>query len=73
MIEAAASENLKEALTEHLEVTKSQATRLELQQTLDEEKEANQKLTMLAGNINVHATAGATVASEDPDKRKSAA
>jgi ferritin-like metal-binding protein YciE len=130
MIEAATSEDLKEALTEHLNVTKTQATRLEkifeemgeepegekckgmkgvltegsdlvgkvedgnvrdaaiiasaqrvehyemagygaartfadllgentaselLQQTLDEEKEADEKLTELAGEINVSA------------------
>jgi ferritin-like metal-binding protein YciE len=132
MVEAASSEELKEALNEHLEITKTQATRLEqifaalgekakgetckgmkgvieegselvediegadvrdaaiiasaqrvehyemagygtartyatllgenqasllLQQTLDEEKEADEKLTDLASDINVSATA----------------
>jgi ferritin-like metal-binding protein YciE len=139
MIEAASSPDLKEALTEHLDVTKTQATRLEtifttmgekakgekckgmegvidegddlvgdikdsdlrdaaiiasaqrvehyemagygtartyatllqdneasqlLQQTLDEEKEADNKLTELAGEINVSAASGQSVESE---------
>ncbi len=137
MIDAATSEDLKEALTEHLNVTKTQATRLEkifsemgeepggekckgmkgvltegsdlvgkvedenvrdaaiiasaqrvehyemagygtartfaeqlgedsagelLQQTLDEEKEADEKLTELAGEINVNASGGRSAA-----------
>jgi ferritin-like metal-binding protein YciE len=145
MIDAATAEDLKGALTEHLEVTKDQATRLEnifktlgekpkgekcqgmegvieegsdlideiedsdvrdaaiiasaqrvehyemagygtartfatlleddaavklLQQTLDEEKEADQKLTMLAEEINVNASEGKMAASEKPMKSK---
>ena len=141
MIEAASSDSLKQALTEHLEVTKGQATRLEqifaalgekakgqkckgmqgvidegsdmiddikdadvrdaaiiasaqrvehyemagygtartyakllgedeaspyLQQTLDEEKQADKTLTDLAGEINVNATAGKGVEGEEP-------
>jgi ferritin-like metal-binding protein YciE len=149
MIEAATSEDLKDALTEHLDVTKLQATRLEkifttleekpkgekckgiegiieegsdliddiedadvrdaaiiasaqrvehyemagygtarafatlldddqpsqlLQQTLDEEKEADQKLTALAKDINLNATGGKSVASDQPGApRKSGA
>ncbi len=143
MIEAATSEDLKQALTEHLEVTKTQATRLEqifetlgektkrekckgmqgvlaegselvgeiknadvrdaaiiasaqrvehyemagygtvrtyatllgedeaaelLQQTLDEEKEADQTLTSLAGQINAEAE-GQPAESEKPSTR----
>jgi ferritin-like metal-binding protein YciE len=143
MIEAASSEDLKEALTEHLDVTKDQATRLEkifttlgenskgekcqgmkgvieegsdlidkindddvrdaaiiasaqrvehyemagygtartfatllenngqselLQQTLDEEKEADQKLTALAEEINLNATKGKSVTRERRSK-----
>lgn len=141
MIDAAASEDLKQALAEHLGATNSQATRLEqifaalgvsakgetckgiegvieegsdligriddadvrdaaiiasaqrvehyemagygtarsyaallgeheasqlLQQTLDEENEADQRLTILASAINVKATAGETVKGEEP-------
>ena len=150
MIEAATLSDLKQALTEHLDVTKVQATRLEnifttlgekakgekcqgiegiidegsdlideiddpnvrdaaiiasaqrvehyemagygtartfatlleedeaselLQQTLDEEKEADQKLTGLAEEINVSATAGKSVTGEGgkPQKKVSAA
>jgi ferritin-like metal-binding protein YciE len=148
MIEAAASSALKQALTEHLEVTKVQATRLEniftrlgekakgekcqgiegvidegsdlvddiddpdvrdaaiiasaqrvehyemagygtartfatlleddeasklLQQTLTEEKEADQKLTALAEQINVNAPAGKSVARQGRYKPVSAA
>jgi ferritin-like metal-binding protein YciE len=144
MIQAAAATDLKEGLSEHLEVTKTQASRLEkifaalgekpkgekckgmqgvleeggslvekiqdsavrdaaiiaaaqrvehyemagygtartfatllqddqasrlLQQTLDEEKEADQKLSELAGVINASAT-GKTVQGEKPTKRK---
>ncbi|HET9409123.1 MAG TPA: ferritin-like domain-containing protein [Candidatus Sulfotelmatobacter sp.] len=143
MIEAATSSQLKQALTEHLEVTKVQATRLdniftrlgekakgekcdgmkgvldegsdlvddiddpdvrdaaiiasaqrvehyemagygtartfatllgqneasrELQQTLDEEKEADQKLNGLAEKINVNATAGKSATGEGRDR-----
>jgi ferritin-like metal-binding protein YciE len=145
MIEAATAEDLKEALTEHLDVTKEQTTRLEgifknlgekakgekckgmqgvidegsdlidgidnpdvrdaaiiasaqrvehyemagygtartfatlleddessklLQQTLDEEKEADQKLTELADDINVNASEGKSVAGEKSSKPK---
>jgi ferritin-like metal-binding protein YciE len=148
MIEAATSEDLQEALNEHLEVTKEQATRLEnifttleekakgekckgihgiieegsdlideiedpnvrdaaiiasaqrvehyemagygtartfatlledeqssklLQQTLDEEKEADQTLTALAEQINANASESESAASEKPLKKKSAA
>jgi ferritin-like metal-binding protein YciE len=148
MIEAATSEDLKEALTEHLDVTKLQATRLEnifmnlgekpkgekckgmkgvleegsdlvdkiedtevrdaaiiasaqrvehyemagygtartfatllqdseasklLQQTLDEEKEADEKLTELAEEINVNATEGKTTASQKLKRKEKAA
>jgi ferritin-like metal-binding protein YciE len=150
MIKVATSSDLKEALTEHLNITKTQATRLEniftdlgekgkgekckgmqgviaegsdlidkvsdpevrdaaiiasaqrvehyemagygtartfatlleeeeasklLQQTLDEEKEADQKLTELAEEINVNATEGKSVAGEGQGKsrKKSAA
>jgi ferritin-like metal-binding protein YciE len=145
MIDAASAEDLKEALTEHLDVTKEQATRLEnifkdlgekpkgetcqgiqgviaegsgligqikdpnvrdaaiiasaqrvehyemagygtartfatllednvagklLQQTLDEEKEADQTLTELAEEINVNAAAGKTSAGEKSAKTR---
>jgi ferritin-like metal-binding protein YciE len=145
MIEAASAEDLKEALTEHLDVTKEQSTRLEnifknlgekakgekckgmggvisegsdlideidnpevrdaaiiasaqrvehyemagygtartfatlleedeasnlLQQTLDEEKEADQKLTELADQINANASEGKSVAGEKSSKPK---
>jgi ferritin-like metal-binding protein YciE len=148
MIEAATSGDLKEALTEHFDVTKAQATRLEtiftglgekpkgekcqgiegvieegsdligsikdtdvrdaaiiasaqrvehyemagygtartfatlleddeasqlLQQTLEEEKEADQKLTELAGEINVNAVAGKSIANEQPGKARKTA
>jgi ferritin-like metal-binding protein YciE len=145
MIEAATAEELKQGLTEHLEVTKVQAARLEsifkdlgekakgekckgmegvieegsdlideiedpdirdaaiiasaqrvehyemagygtartfatlldddeasnlLQQTLDEEKEADQKLTELAEQINVNASEGKSSVGEKPPKPK---
>jgi ferritin-like metal-binding protein YciE len=145
MIEAATAENLKDALTEHLDVTKLQATRLEnifttlgekpkgekckgiegvlaegsdlvdgienpglrdaaiiasaqrvehyemagygtartfatllkdaeasklLQQTLDEEEEADQKLTGLAEEINVNAAEGKLVEGETQSRTK---
>jgi ferritin-like metal-binding protein YciE len=149
MIDVASSEGLRQALTEHLEVTKTQAARLEtifetlgekpkgekckgiqgiieegsdliddieeaadvrdaaiiaaaqrvehyemagygtartfaalvhddeaselLQQTLDEEKEADQKLTALAAEINMSASGGKSVEAEETRKRKSAA
>jgi ferritin-like metal-binding protein YciE len=44
-----------------------------LQQTLDEEKQADQKLTALAAEININANGGKSVGSEETKKRKSAA
>jgi ferritin-like metal-binding protein YciE len=147
MIEASASEDLKEGLNEHLEVTKGQVTRLQqiftalgekakgekclgikgvidegsnlidgiddpavrdaaiiasaqrvehyeiagygtartfatllddqgasklLQQTLDEEREADQTLTALAEEVNVKATKGKSVAGEKSEKPRKA-
>jgi len=147
MVEAATSRDLKQALTEHLDVTKLQASRLEkiftalgekpkgekckgmdgvikegsdlvddiedrdvrdaaiiasaqrvehyemagygtartfatlleegtasqlLQQTLDEEKDADEKLTALAGEINVNATGSKSVTGHRPGKPRKA-
>jgi ferritin-like metal-binding protein YciE len=44
-----------------------------LQQTLDEERQADQKLTALAGEINAKATGGKSVEAEETRRRKSAA
>lgn len=52
MIEVATSEDLKEALTEHLEVTKEQATRLETIFTNLGEKAKGEKCKGMAGVID---------------------
>jgi ferritin-like metal-binding protein YciE len=46
-----------------------QASKL-LQQTLDEEKEADENLTALAEEVNLNATRGPSVTGENPEKPK---